>query len=135
MADMTLSDYSRAIRKHLSGVGNPSIKDSFMEQMADAIDAHLAGMGETSVASDLVEEGLTHFYKNGDACDKEYVSAIRAHIARLTFLAAPSAQVSMTSEQVRDSLRRAVEPKLAPHDFPHRDADGWDHVECARFKN
>ena len=37
-----------------------------------------------NTANDLVEEGLVYFERSGDEGDKEYVRAIRAHIAHLT---------------------------------------------------
>ncbi len=42
-----------------------------------------ASVIDGSFAAALVEEGLTYFEKQGDAGDKEYVRAIRAHIATL----------------------------------------------------
>jgi hypothetical protein len=53
-----------------------------------ALTAEPVAQGEASTATDLVDEGLTYFAKAGDAGDKEYVRAIRAHIERLTHLAA-----------------------------------------------
>lgn len=44
---------------------------------------------DTSFASGLVNEGLDYFYKAGDEGDKEYVRAIRAHIAALEKPSAP----------------------------------------------
>lgn len=60
---------------------------------------HLRGGVVTgSTASDLVNEGLDYFYKSGDEGDKEYVRAIRAHIAALT-AAQPARGVGAAFEQ------------------------------------
>jgi hypothetical protein len=55
-----------------------------------------------NTANDLVEEGLVYFERSGDEGDKEYVRAIRAHIAHLT----TPPKVAVSDEDVLGALTR-----------------------------
>lgn len=64
----------------------PSSRVAFEDSLRpwrDSLKAHLSRTVSMSTASDLVREALDYFYKSGDVGDREYVTAIRAHIAAL----------------------------------------------------